>query len=163
MKPLGTITKYYPFIDEETRSILDSLMNESNSYYDLVQSLCHVVLESDVPINLAYLATVQAWWCRMSGTLQLIGEKYNDVPWIKPWLYIVDSGKRDQALAHDTVIRYIDCVLEQQVDDWIEIDLHILHAFFHHPMGEIISLFEPLDKAKDLIATYPHLGCFESV
>ncbi|MFW9816143.1 MAG: hypothetical protein ACFFEW_09460, partial [Candidatus Thorarchaeota archaeon] len=25
------------------------------------------------------------------------------------------------------------------------------------------SLFEPLDKAKDLIATYPHLGCFESV
>ena len=58
----------------------------------------------------------------MSGTLQLIGKRYNDVPWIKPWLYIVDSGMRDQAIAHDTVIKYIDYALEQQVDDWIEID-----------------------------------------
>jgi len=163
VKPLGTITKYYPFIDETSKEILNSLMDESDNYYEFVQRLCETTIENEVPFNLAYLATVQAWWCRMSGTLQQIGERYNDVPWIKPWLYIVDSGKRDQALTHDTVIRYIDCALEQQVDDWIEIDLHILHAFFHHPMGEIISLFEPLDKAKDLIAAYPHLGCFESV
>jgi tetratricopeptide (TPR) repeat protein len=138
-------------------------MEESSSYYDFVQRLCEVVLENEVPVNLAYIAAVQAWWCRMSGTLQMIGERYNEVPWIRPWLHIVDSGERDQALAHDTVIRYIDCALEQKVDDWIEIGLHILHAFFHHPFGEVISLFEPLDKAKDLIATYPHLGCFESV
>ncbi|MHA2386477.1 MAG: hypothetical protein ACXAEE_09745 [Candidatus Thorarchaeota archaeon] len=163
MKPMGTITKYYPFIDETSKEILNSLMDESDNYYEFVQRLCETTIENEVPINLAYLATIQAWWCRMSGTLQLIGERYNDVPWIKPWLYIVDSGVRDQVLAHDTVIKYIDCALEQQVDDWIEIDLHILHAFFHHPMGEIKSLFEPLDKAKDLIATYPHLGCFESV
>jgi hypothetical protein len=37
MKPLGTITKYYPFIDEDLKAILNSLMDVSRSYYDLVQ------------------------------------------------------------------------------------------------------------------------------
>ncbi|MBN2229405.1 MAG: hypothetical protein JW779_07395 [Candidatus Thorarchaeota archaeon] len=163
MEPMGTITKYYPFIDEGTKSILNSLMDESDNYYEFVQILCKTTIENDVPINLAYLATVQAWWCRMSGNLQLIGEKYNDVPWIKPWLHIVDSGERDQVQAHDTVIKHIDCVLEHPVDDWIEADLHILHAFFHHPFGEVISLLEPLEKVKALIAPHSHLGCFESI
>jgi len=61
LRPMGTITKYYPFIDEETKSILNSLMDESSSYYDFVQRLCEVVLEKEVPVNLAYLAAVQAW------------------------------------------------------------------------------------------------------
>jgi len=163
VEPMGTITKYYPFIDEESKSILDSLMDESNSYYDFIERLCDEVLENEVPLNLAYVAAVQAWWCRMSGTLQLIGEKYNDVPWIKPWLHIVDSGERDQALAHDTVIRQIDFALELPVDDWIEIDLHILHAFFHHPFGEVPSLYEPLEKVKGLINDSPHLDCYEPI
>jgi hypothetical protein len=47
MKPMGTITKYYPFIDEETKSILNSLMEESSSYFDFVQRLCDVVLENE--------------------------------------------------------------------------------------------------------------------
>jgi len=71
MKPMGTITKYYPFIDEETKDILDALMDESSSYYDFVQRLCEFTLNNEVPVNLAYLATVQAWWCRMRGTVKL--------------------------------------------------------------------------------------------
>jgi tetratricopeptide (TPR) repeat protein len=163
LKPMGTITKYFPFIDEETKSILNSLMDESDNYYEFVQRLCETAIENEVPINLAYLAAVQAWWCRMSGTLQLIGERYNDIPWIKPWLHIVDSGERDQVLAHDIVIKYIDSTLEHPVDDWIEIDLHILHAFFHHPFGEVISLLEPIEKVKGLINENQHLDCYESI
>ncbi|MHA2600821.1 MAG: hypothetical protein AM324_001645 [Candidatus Thorarchaeota archaeon SMTZ1-83] len=53
MKPLGTITKYYPFIDEDLKAILNSLMDVSRSYYDLVQRLCTFVLASDVPDELA--------------------------------------------------------------------------------------------------------------
>ena len=62
VEPLGTITKYYKFIDEETKTILDSLMDESSSYFDFVRRLCDVVLENEVPVNLAYIAAVQAWW-----------------------------------------------------------------------------------------------------
>ncbi len=163
MEPLGTITKYYPFIDEETKSILDALMDESSSYYDFVQRLCEFTLNNEVPVNLAYLATVQAWWCRMRGTVKLLVERHGDSPFIMPWMHVIDSGERDQALSHDTVVEYIEKSIECSVDDWIEADLHILHAFLHHPFGEVISLFEPLDKVKGMIDTNPRLGCFESV
>ena len=44
MKPMGTITKYYPFIDDESKSILNSLMEESSSYYEFVQHLDDLIL-----------------------------------------------------------------------------------------------------------------------
>ncbi len=163
MDQLGTITKYYQFIDEETKSILNTLIDESSSYYDFVQRLCETVLKGEVPENLVYLAAIHAWLCRIRGTVMQLGEKYGDLPFIKPWLYIVDSGERDQVIAHDEVVEYIDKAIENSIEVWMEVNLHILHAFLHHPFGEVISLFEPLDKVKGLIATHPHLGCFESV
>ena len=56
MKPMGTITKYYPFVDEETKSILGTLMDGSSSYYDFVQQLCEVVLEDEDRIVNPYFA-----------------------------------------------------------------------------------------------------------
>jgi len=99
----------------------------------------------------------------MRGAIQQLGDKYGDIPFIKPWLYIVDSGERDQVIAHDEVVEYIETVIENSIEDWMEVDLHILHAFLHHPFGEVISLFEPLDKIKEMIEANPQLGCFESV
>ncbi|MFW9767886.1 MAG: hypothetical protein ACFFF9_15655 [Candidatus Thorarchaeota archaeon] len=163
MKAMGTITKYYPFIDEESKSILSSLMEESSSYYDFVLRLCEVVLEDEIPVNLAYIAAGQAWWCGMNATMKLVEKKYGDVPCIKPWMHIVKTGERDQMLYHDTVVKAIENAIKCSIDDWIETELHILHALFHYPMGEVISQFEPLEKAKGLIDANPLLGCFESM
>jgi len=160
---MGTITKYYPFIDEESKTILDSLMEGASNYYDFVQQLCEVALNNDVPVNLAYLATMQAWFCRMSDAVKQLGERYGEILFIRPWLHIIDSGQKVQALYHDTVIAAIDRAIETSVDNWIEVNLHILHAFFHHPFGEVISLYEPLEKVKAMINSNPHLRCFESI
>ncbi len=163
MKLIGTLTKYYPFIDEETRSILDSLMDESSSYYDFVQRLSEVVLENEVPVNLAYLAAVQAWWCRTHEAIELIQDKYKDVPCIKPWGYPHTSTESDQIRYHDAVVKDIEKVMEISPDDWILTELHLLHAHFHFPLfGDIPSLLEPVEKAKKLIAANPLLKCFES-
>ncbi|MFX1607339.1 MAG: hypothetical protein ACFFDD_15745 [Promethearchaeota archaeon] len=163
MEPLGTITKYYRFIDDESKSILNSLMEESSSYYDFAQRLCEVVLENEVPVNLAYIAAVQAWWCRIEARMKSIHEKYKNVPWIKPWVYYHGSAERDQELQHDAVVQSIKTAIDSSLKDWIETELHILHALFHYPMGEVISQFEPLEKAKSLIDANPLLGCFESI
>lgn len=157
MEPLGTITKYYPFIDEETQSVLDSLMKKSSSYYDLVQRLCDVVLEDEVPVNLAYLAAVHAWWSRLEGPKNLIQEKYQDVPCIRPWGYPHNSVERDQVMYHDAVVEAID----KTPKNWMETELHLLHTFYHWPSGEVTSLLEPVEKAKMLINENPLLNCFE--
>ena len=161
MKPSGTITKYYPFIDEESKSILKSLINESNSYNEFVQQLCELVIENDVPVNLAYLAAVQAWWCRKDDLKDLIQEKFSKVPCIRPWAYPHNSVERDQITYHDAVVEAIDRAIDTNVEDWIETELHLLHTFYHWPIGEISSALEPIEKAKGLIAANPSLSCFE--
>jgi tetratricopeptide (TPR) repeat protein len=162
MKPMGTITKYYPFIDEETKTILDSLMEESSSYYDFVQRLCQVVLENEVSVNLVYIAAVHAWWCRTEETINLIQEKHTDVSCIRPWGYALTSGQSDQTKYHDDVVEAIEKATETSLDDWIVMELHLLHASFHWPQfGDIPSLLEPLEKAKSLIEANPLLNCFE--
>lgn len=163
MKPMGTITKYYPFIDEETKSILNSLMEESSSYYDFVQRLCETVLENEVPVNLAYIAAVHAWWCRIEETMKLIQEKYKDVHWIKPWGHAHASFESDQIRFHDSVVTAIENLTQESVGDWILTELHLLHAHYHWPMfGDIPSLLEPVEKARELIAANSLLRCFEA-
>jgi hypothetical protein len=164
VKPLGTITKYYPFIDEETQSILISLMDESSSYYDFVQRLSDVVLENEVPVNLAYLAAVQAWWCRTEETKSLIQEKYKDVPCIRPWGYLHYSSQTHQVKYHDAVVEAIEKAMDTALDDWMVAELHLLHTFYHWPIhGDIPSYLEPLEKAKSLTDANPLLNCFESL
>jgi tetratricopeptide (TPR) repeat protein len=162
MESMGTITKYYPFIDEETKSILNSLMEESSSCYDFAQRLGRHALENEVPANLAYLAAVQAWWCRLEEVKGLIQERYRDMSHIKPWAYPHASIESDQAQYHDTVARAVDEAIDTSVDDWIKTELHLLHAFYHWPFhGDVPSIVEPLEKAKDLMKANSALICFE--
>ncbi|MFW9806194.1 MAG: hypothetical protein ACFFFK_05645, partial [Candidatus Thorarchaeota archaeon] len=144
MKPMGTITKYYPFVDEDTKSILDSLMDESSSYNDLVLRLSETVSKNDVPLNLVFIAAVQAWWTRTEESMKLIQEKYKDEPCIRPWGYIHSSTMSDQVRSHDSVVAAIDKALEISLHAWMEIELHFLHTYFHYPgFGDVPSFFEP--------------------
>jgi tetratricopeptide (TPR) repeat protein len=160
---MGTITKYYPFIDDESKSILDSLMKESSSYYDFVQKMCDVVLTNEVPVNLGHIAAVQAWWSRIEDTMKAIQAKYKDVKSIKPWGYFHHTLESDQIKHHDAVVEVIEELMETHPEDWILVELHLLHAHFHHPMfGDIPSQLEPVENAKKLIDANPLLECFES-
>ena len=162
MKPMGTITKYYPFIDEESKSILSALMEDSSSYYDFVQRLCKAVLENEASENLAYVAAVQAWWVRSAKRMELIQEKYGDVPCIRPWGYVHRTAESDQIKSHDAVVESIDRAIESSLEDWTETELHLTHAFFHYPYyRDVPNLLEPVEKAEKLIATNPLLKCYE--
>ena len=158
---MGTITKYYQFIDEESKAILNSLMDESNSYNDFVLRLSEVVCKEDVPFNLVYIATVQAWWTRTEESMRSIQEKYKGEPCIRPWYYIIKTSVSDQARYHDFAVAEIDNALETSLADWMEIELHFLHSYFHYPaFGDVPSFLEPVEKAKSLMDSNPRLMCY---
>ena len=161
LDPVGTITKYYSFVDEKTKSILNSLMKDSKNYFDFVERLSAFVLENEVPLNLAYLAAIHAWWCRVEDIIDAIQNKYNDTPCIRPWAFHCDSMERDQLWFHDSVVDAIEGLLHNSIADWMEVELHILHAFFHYPIGEVPSILEPTRKAKAMIDANPLLTCYE--
>ena len=46
MDPLGSITAYFPFIDETTRDILETIMKQAERYSDFVDNLTQRVLDT---------------------------------------------------------------------------------------------------------------------
>ncbi|NHI88848.1 MAG: hypothetical protein EAX87_04945 [Candidatus Thorarchaeota archaeon] len=56
MKPIGTITACFPHVDEETRSILQSVMNEAKDYNDFAERLCERAISESLPDLAIYFA-----------------------------------------------------------------------------------------------------------
>ena len=56
MKPIGTITACFPYVDEETRAILQSVMDEAKDYNDFAEQLCEKALHEPLPDLTIYFA-----------------------------------------------------------------------------------------------------------
>jgi len=160
---MGTVTKYYPFIDEDSRAILDTLIEESESYYEFTQRLGEVVLNNDVHNDLAYIAAVHTWWCRLKETMSLIQEKYRECHCIHPWGFLHDDMTQLNKV-RDRCIQAINKVKETGIDEWMEVEFQVLHSYFYYPYhGDVPSLLRPLERASELIDADSNLICFDSL
>ncbi len=61
MKAFGTITACFPYVDEDTKNILQSIMDEAKDYNDFAERLCEVVLRKDSSALLIYFAYFHAF------------------------------------------------------------------------------------------------------
>ncbi|NHI90074.1 MAG: hypothetical protein EAX87_11175 [Candidatus Thorarchaeota archaeon] len=156
MEPLGTITKYYPFIDEELQSNLDSLMKESSSYYDFVRRLENTVLENEASDNLVYIAAAQRWY---AGELEsAILEKYNSLATIKPWRFYWGTHESYKFETCQAILQSLDSALEPPTDDWIAAELLLAHAYNLAARQEAVKL---QTKANAILDRQPELLCFK--
>ncbi|MFW9850849.1 MAG: hypothetical protein ACFFF4_17110, partial [Candidatus Thorarchaeota archaeon] len=122
MEPLGTITKYYPFIEEDLQNSLTSLMAQSSSYFDFVQKLANYVLENDVHPHLAYIAAVQSWWIRVVELMTAIASKYHDFAPIQVWKYPIRGAVSDQAKQKTAFQQSLKRALGECSEDWILVE-----------------------------------------
>jgi tetratricopeptide (TPR) repeat protein len=129
VEPLGTITKYYKFIDEETQNTLNFIMEESSSYSDFVQRIVGVVLEKEVSADLVYIAAAQAWLVRNTELINAITEKYGDLVCIKPWRYVSGEVQYYQQDQFQDIKESLDQVLESSTDDWMIAELLLTYSF----------------------------------
>ena len=151
MEPIGTITMYYPFLEEEIVATLDTIIHEAEDYHDFVSRLGRKVCTEEVPVTLTYLAAVHAQNIGSSEIRAEILFKHGDLTTIKAW---VTDDINSRTIA-------IDEVLSSDLDNWIEIELHYLktqHPDFRDHLGSLVSF----DKSKELLETDAKLRCFES-
>jgi tetratricopeptide (TPR) repeat protein len=157
MKPLGTITMYYPFLDSEVCSIIDSIMEESQTYRDFALALGEGVCETDSPIHLAYIAAVHAWQLAELEVMQRIGTKYPDYCILRPWTLHQrmpdETGDR-----HVQVREAIEDAIASEPEDWIIAQLHQASEGFLGPMTGFNQLIKDAGK---LLADRPELECFK--
>ena len=59
MKPIGTVTKYYPFLNQETVEILESLVNDAENYRNFVKNLAESIEDLEMSKEIAQFAVVQ--------------------------------------------------------------------------------------------------------
>jgi tetratricopeptide (TPR) repeat protein len=61
LKPLGTITACFPYVDEETKKTLQLVMDEAKDYNDFAELLCNKTISEDVPELVTYYAYYHAY------------------------------------------------------------------------------------------------------
>lgn len=154
MEPLGTITKYYPFVDLETKSILESTMEEVTTFNEFVQRISEIVTSQKDLTTLAHIAAVLGV---LEGDRRIstsIEEIYENEPLVKPW---TPFSNRKTAKHPDILAESITELMNTEPPPWIQMELYILHAmyFIYRPEST-----DSLLAAKRLMEQYPELECF---
>ncbi|MFX1273152.1 MAG: tetratricopeptide repeat protein [Promethearchaeota archaeon] len=60
MEPIGTITKYYPLLSDETRIVVQEIVEDSMTFYEFVSSLVEVANSYPMESEFACLALLQS-------------------------------------------------------------------------------------------------------
>jgi tetratricopeptide (TPR) repeat protein len=163
MKPIGTVTYYFPFIDELTKNILERVMVEAGDYYSFVQKLCDLVLKNDSPVMVVYFAIHHAIMAYEYKAIDRIREKYGHHQILGPFLYYSSmyQGKYEDI---EKVHELADLILESQPEDWIKIDMYLTKLevdMRNYPKSMYpTSTFE---KLRALIDSNPNFGFYETV
>ncbi|MHA1908394.1 MAG: hypothetical protein ACW98Y_13930, partial [Candidatus Thorarchaeota archaeon] len=125
MDPIGTITSYFPFIDEETKYVLERTMIEASDYYDFVQKMGELVLNNDSPIMVVYFAIHHAILAWDHPLIDLIREKYGEHQILGPNLFMSSAFQgtyEDVKKVHEMA----DAILATEPEDWLALEMHFM-------------------------------------
>lgn len=163
MKPLGTITSYFPFIDEETRNILEKMMAEASDYYDFIHKLCELVLNNDSPVMVVYFAIHHAALAMEYKLIDKIREKYGHHQILGPNLFYASAYQgtyEDVEKVHELA----DAIIETEPEDWIALEMNFMKCeadMRNYPTT--IYQTSTMERIRELIDSNPNFGCYEIV
>ncbi|MFW9913625.1 MAG: hypothetical protein ACFFEU_14200, partial [Candidatus Thorarchaeota archaeon] len=123
MKPLGTITMCFPHVDDETRNVLQSVMEEAVNFGDFTERLCNrVCSETTTPLAeyfAWYFASVGGNWTVLE-TLETAGK----TPELAEPLLLLARNQRGQMVSWDEMLQSLSRALKAAPNDWIACQLY---------------------------------------
>jgi tetratricopeptide (TPR) repeat protein len=158
LKPLGSITIYYQFLDAKTISQIEDLMSNASNYFDFVLKLSDLVCLDDTPSLLTYLAAVHAWRLSANDAKEKLLQRFEDDPIIKSWT------SAQHILGSDKLFAIIDEAIEKANENWLRIELLCLKSWYarYYFIDERV-LTEPVDRAEALLKKDSEMGCFAAL
>ncbi|MHA1962877.1 MAG: hypothetical protein ACW99U_22030, partial [Candidatus Thorarchaeota archaeon] len=158
MKPLGTITMYYQFIDKDTTSQVDAILKKAENYYDFVLRLSDRACQDESPTPLAHLAAVHAWRLSATQARNILLQKFSDDPLIRAW------ASPQHKTGSDNIIKYIDEAIDAAKDDWVRIELLCLKTWTaRYSMGDETVWNDPIESAEKILQQQSNLECFAAL
>ncbi len=125
MKPLGTIAKDFPFIDDVTRKELDSAMRNATDYWNFTNILTERIIQIKSPLPLVFFSIYHSRNLENNQAIAKLKPTYQNVALVKPLFLsdettyenLVDSVER--AIGSDSnpaVLFYLLCNLYASTD-----------------------------------------------
>ena len=148
MKPLGTITLYYQFLEKNTVDLLDRLIEKAKDYYNFLELLTDTVDSQDVTEELVQVAVVHLTRAGQPTKLvEKISKKYGMLPLIKPWTFFLRTfGERQ--VYQDNLQKAIDDAIELKPKYWFLFELHLLRV------ESYIDDVGQMDAAMDIVSDF---------
>lgn len=124
MKPIGTITNCFPHVDEETKSVLQIVMEEAENYADFVGQICNKVCSETSSPLLQYLAFYAAFEL-MDINLTDMMEAAGKVPVLAEPLMLLTRFYRNMPFSLDDLNKSLKKALKVAPNDWIASHLYL--------------------------------------
>ncbi|MHA2143111.1 MAG: hypothetical protein ACXADD_16635 [Candidatus Thorarchaeota archaeon] len=158
MEPFGTITKYYPLLSDETRKIVEKLVENAISYYEFVHSLVDAADAYPMDSEIAYFAFLQSIsfpdsWRKMEIRIpeSVVTKPIGFLRWDS-----LDPLPKDQL--EDFEHSMMEAVSSNPYD-WILLHLYVF-AGMDSPEPTSSKYY---DAARRLIEKRPDLRCFSNL
>jgi tetratricopeptide (TPR) repeat protein len=155
VKPIGTITNFYPFLKQKTLEIVKPLLKDAEGFDDFVMKLVEIVLNQDEPNDLLIFTTIQAWVSGNHGFFYTLRPRLLKDVILKPWLFFASDGTTEER-NNDFSIS-IKHALEASSEDWVRLHLLMIGARWH---SQPIERQNYLSEAKELLESQSKLTCF---
>ncbi|MFW9770500.1 MAG: hypothetical protein ACFFEM_16905, partial [Candidatus Thorarchaeota archaeon] len=157
MEPIGTITSYFQFLDEETIAIVKSLTESAINYMSFIDDLVEVVCHDDPSPALRYFALIQSLTVFNYENLSKMRNIFDDdiaIEVLSFWSErsgFTADGKSD-------FIRSIEEAISTQLEPWIAIVI-LLYAGSASILFPDFTIY--LDKARVMIESNEKLQFFK--
>ncbi|MFW9958999.1 MAG: hypothetical protein ACFFCT_13090 [Candidatus Odinarchaeota archaeon] len=162
MKPLGTITKYFPFLEEEITKNLTSLMQDSLHYSDFLDRVVEQVMNNESSQMMVLFAVVHLYYTDRLGDLESILKKYHELKLVLP--YIKELGLSTQEATIDDVFQSVEEILRTTKSPWVVFEMHRLRLL----CAATNSLGSPIEQdamvhIQNLIDSTSGMDCFRPI
>ncbi len=159
MKSLGSITKYYKFVDPGTRIMLEDEMDTATNYKDFVRRFCNIAVAEDSHDERVYLAARLALHYGGINTIPRLVKKYPSSVLARPYyLLYLRNNYGDMPMAK--VAESIKEALDSKPEIWIQLDQLLRLWQCYKTFRDMSEMKTTKSGMRELIESEADLECF---
>jgi tetratricopeptide (TPR) repeat protein len=160
MKHLGTITLFFSFVSDETKDILESIMDSADTYKDFTRRLVERVVTEDLSEDLIHLAVIFTPF----RDFHLFGDRKLYPDRVQPYFLMYEAEFNDDPTLYTEALSAIDSILETDPEEWISFLMYVLIQVISVAAGKKLTHgVQALDEMEQLIAGNESLNCFNAL
>jgi len=162
VKPIGTITMCFSHIDEDTRGILETIMDEAVNYSDFAERLAKRVLSEKVSPLLEYLAIFFLYNINNYNLIYEL-EKERKVPNLAEPLILTIWAMKGESASWEEMRTSLHYAISDAPNDWFATHLYLnwrIKIKFLYPEADVD--IRPIDIITSNVNENKELECFKS-